>query len=370
MKFSISTKKLTDLVTIAQKGISSKAINPLLSCFHIKASNDLIEIQSTDYVIVVSCKVLANIEEEGTIIIPGKQFTEIIRRLPSEQVTIKTLPDNNNLVEITSSNSAFNLINMQSEDYPVSNKIISNNKLSIKSNIFVEGIKQTHFACASKSDLPIYNSILIEIKTGEISFVATNTHRLAVKKYNIINTEDNNSRLLIPSDFLKEASKILTDRIDENITMSWNTKQVAFSTDDIYLETRLVEGIFPDYARAIPANFKINTSVNRKEMLESVKRASLMAKDDKYINLNFSNNEILIKAQNQEYGTFSDIINCEQATEEINISFNYRYITDYLEEVTDDIINFSMNLSSSPAQMKSHENENYTYILTPVRNQY
>lgn len=369
MKFSISTKKLSDLVTIAQKGISNKAINPLLSCFYIKASNDLIEIQSTDYVMVVSCKGLANVEEEGTIIIPGKQFTEIIKRLPSEQVTIQTLSGNNNLVEIKSSNSAFNLINMQSEEYPVSNKIISNNNISIKSDIFVEGIKQTHFACANKTDLPIYNSILMEIKNGEINFVATNTHRLAVKKY-VTNTEDNNVKLLIPSDFLKEASKIMTDRMCEDVQMSWNSKQVAFSTEDIYLETRLVEGNFPDYARAIPQSFKINTSFNRKEMLESVKRASLMAKDDKYINLNFNNDEIIIKAQNQEYGTFSDIITCAQQTEEINISFNYRYITDYLEEVDDDIVNFSMNLSSSPAKMQSPKNENYTYILTPVRNQY
>lgn len=369
MKFSISTKKLNDLVSIAQKAISTKAINPLLSCFYIKASNDLIEIQSTDYVMVVSCKVLAHIEEEGTIIIPGKQFTEIIKRLPSEQVTIKTVPNQNNLVEITSSNSAFNLINMLSEDYPVSSKLISSSKLAIKSDILVEGIKQTHFACASKADLPIYNSILLELNNNEISFVATNTHRLAVKKY-VINTEESNIRLLIPSDFLKEASKIFTERIGENIIMSWNNKQVAFSTDDIYLETRLVEGNFPDYSRAIPALFKINTNFNRKDMLDSLKRASLMAKDDKYINLNFNNNEIVIKAQNQEYGTFSDVINCAQQSDEINISFNYRYITDYLEEVDDDIIYFSMNLSSSPAKITSPKNDNYTYILTPVRNQY
>lgn len=369
MKFSIPTKKLIDLVTIAQKGISTKAINPLLSCFYIKASNNAIEIQSTDYIIVISCIVAANVEEEGTIIIPGKQFTEIIRRLPSEQVTVQTIPNQNNLIEITSSNSAFNLINMQSEDYPISSKIISNNQLEIKADLFVEGINQTQFACANKTDLPIYNSILIEINNRELNFVATNTHRLAVKKYNI-ETDENNVKLLIPSDFLKEVAKILTDKFGESIIISWNNKQVAFSIDDIYLETRLVEGNFPDYSRAIPSNFKINTSFNRKDMLESLKRASLMAKDDKYINLNFKDNEIVIKAQNQEYGTFSDVVICEQENEEINISFNYRYITDYLEEVDDDSINFSMNLSSSPARIQSPKHENYTYILTPVRNQY
>ncbi len=367
MKIICSTKKLNKVAQILQKALPTKAVNPILTGIYVKAEDDKIELQATDYEIGISCVIEATVEEKGQAILPGNYFTNLIRRLSGEDVTISQSKEENKVV-ISSGDYETDLVCMPVEEYPVLSKLAVSNFIKIKDEVFKDLIKKTVFACSNDDSRPVFTGVLMVVKGKEIVFVATNTHRMALKKYEF-ETENGNFSMIIPSKVLREIERINISDLPEDILVSWKNRQIAIRIDDIYIESLLIEGSFPDYKRVIPASFTKTAKFRASDLLGAVERVSLLFKEGEYnvLRLNIDNEKIVVTSNNPEMGKAKEVIACENSGGQIDIAFNSRYLTDILKNIDTENAVISLNSSVSPACINPENDESYSYIVTPVR---
>lgn len=367
MKVVCSTQKLNKAAQIIQKALPTKAVSPILTGIYLKAEDNKIEMQATDYEIGISITLEAEVIEEGQIILPGNYFTNLLRRLSGEMVEIEK-NDEENKILIKSGSYKIDLLSTPASDYPVLNKLAVSNFVKIKDEVLKELIKKTVFACSTDESRPIFTGVFVEIKEKQISFVATNTHRMALKKY-ISDSDNGNFSMVIPAKILKEIDRIHMSDLPEDVLISWKNRQMAVRIGDIYIESRLIEGSFPDYQKVIPESFSKEAKFKANELMGAVERVSLLFKEGEYnvVRLNIDNNEITITSNNPEMGRAQEVIPCENAGGQIEIAFNSRYLNDILKNIEEENAIIKLNSSVSPACIKPEGDENYVYIVTPIR---
>ena len=367
MKVICSTQKLSKAAQIIQKALPTKAVSPILTGIYFKAEGNKIEMQATDYEIGIAMTIEAEVLEEGQIMLPGNYFTNLLRRLSGETVEIEK-NDEENKIFIKSGSYQIDLLSTPANDYPVLNKLAVSNFVQIKDEVLKDLIKKTVFACSNDESRPIFTGVYVEIKDKEISFVATNTHRMAFKKYTS-ETDNGNFSMVIPAKVLKEIDRINVGDLPEDVVISWKNRQIAVRIGDIYIESRLIEGSFPDYKKVIPDSFSKDAKFKTNELLGAVERVSLLFKEGEYnvVRLNIDNNQITVTSNNPEMGKAQEIITCENAGGQIEIAFNSRYLNDILKNIETENSIISLNSSVSPACVKPEGDDNYIYIVTPIR---
>ena len=372
MKITCAKDKLHHAVQIVQKAVSAKATFLLLSGIYLSAENNKLQLQATDYEIGISCTIDAQVDIPGKIVLSGRYFQELVKRLPGETVELAS-SDEDHTIKISAGTSQFNLLSLPAEEFPVLQSLFKKtngiNSFTIKDNVLRDIIKRTTFACATEESRPIFTGALLELTDTDVRMVATNTHRLALKKSTIENTSNSDLKIIIPSKILNELAKLLTSELPIDVSICWEKSKVAFSFDDVYLESRLIEGQYPDYNRVIPPEFGTISTINTALFMDAVERVSLMAKDGEYnvIKFQFNNNEVIITSNNPDIGKAYETIPVNTEGTEIAIAFNAKYVTDILKNIGTTELQFSLNTPLSPARVKPQNDETYTYIITPVR---
>lgn len=367
MKIICDKTLLNFAVQTVQKAVATKTPMPILTGIYIATKDNQIELEATDYEIGITCTMDAQILEPGSIVISGKYLQEMVRRLPGETVNIETNQEDKTIL-ITSGTAQFNLLSMPPEEFPIIQRLKTDNKITIKDNILRDLIKKTIFACATDESRPIFTGGLMETRANDIRLIATNTHRLAFKK-NEIALQNKKLQIIIPSKILQEVAKSLTSDVPIDIEITWTQNQVAFSFDGVYILSRLIEGQFPDYNRVIPNDFSTEIKVDKELFLAAVERVALLSRDGDYniIKFLFKNESIMITSNNPEIGKACEVIPGNISGKELEIAFNAKYITDILKNLDSDIISISLNTSLSPGSIRPIDDDTYIYVITPVR---
>lgn len=368
MKITCAKDKLNYAVQAVQKAVATKTPLPILTGIYLSAKNGRLELQATDYEIGISCTIEASVEEPGETVLSGKYFQEMVRKLPGDTVAIESSKEDRT-IKINSNFSQFNLLSLPAEEFPVLKRPTGDQLFSIKDETFKEIIKKTVFACSTDEARPIFTGGLLEADPNGIRMVATNTHRLALKRATGDNTVSNPTKMIIPAKILNELARVLNYEEPMDVTVYWLKNQVMFVFDDIYIISRLIEGQFPDYNKVIPPNFNTNVKVNSSDFLDAVERVSLLARDGEYniIKFAFANNMVTITSNNPDIGKAYETVAAEIVGNDLEIAFNAKYVTDILKNIDSDDMMFSLNTPLSPACIKPMDDENYTYIITPVR---
>ncbi|MCX7779370.1 MAG: DNA polymerase III subunit beta [Negativicutes bacterium] len=368
MKITCAKDKLNYAVQAVQKAVAAKTPLPILTGIYLAAHNNKVELQATDYEIGISCTIDAAVHEPGEIVLSGKYFQEMVRRMPGDIVNIESSKEDRT-IKITAGMSQFNLLSLPAEEFPVLRRPVGDNLLSVKDEVMRDLIRKTIFACSTDEARPIFTGGLLEADENGIRLVATNTHRLALKKASLESNVDSPVKMIIPAKILNELARVLNYEEPMNVSVYWLKNQVMFAFDDIYIISRLIEGQFPDYNKVIPASFNTVVKVNTRDFLAAVERVSLLAREGEYnvIKFNFANQTITITSNNPDIGKAFETVPGEISGNDIEIAFNARYVTDILKNIDSDDLYFSLNTPLSPALIKPVDDENYTYIITPVR---
>jgi DNA polymerase-3 subunit beta len=338
-------------------------------CFYIKALNDKIEIQATDSVFSVAITLEAQVIEEGEVVLSGELFTSIIGTVERESVEIYKDEKENNVIISSGEDREAVIFCMPPEDYPVLHKLAVANFIKVKDEVLKDMIRKTRFACADDKEMrAIFTGVLIEIKGKELVFAATNTHRLVVKKYNL-DSEQGDFSMVMPSGILKEIEDINVGELPEDVIIGWKNHQIVLRFGDIYMESRLIEGSFPDYRRVIPESFAKTAKVKTADLLGAVRRASPFSKEGEsnVMRINIDNGKMVITANNPERGKSTEKIDCENEGGSIDIAFNLKYVRDILSRIESENTIISLNSSVSPARVAAEGIEDYIYIMTPLR---
>lgn len=366
MIFTCNTSNLNKAIQTVQRAIISKPSTPIFSGIHFKTNEDKLEIIAMDLNMAISCTIDAEIVKPGEIVVSAKHFSELIRKLPGEAVTISKNAANNT-IKVESGKSEFQLLLMNEEDYPKFPEFNADKTFTIADEKIKELIKKTIFSCSNDEARPLFTGILVEIQDEKITFVGTNTHRLAIKSMGIEASEP--MSMIIPAKVLSEISRNLTSEVPQEVQISLLNNQIMIVIDNVTIVSRLIEGKFPDYRKVIPPQFAIKSTVNIKEMAGAVERVALFATEGEYsiIKMCVDNNELTITSSSPEVGTGREVIGCVSEGAQLNVAFNSRYILDILKNLESEEATFSMNTALSPVCVKSTEEEDYTYIVTPVR---
>lgn len=366
MILTCNTNNLNKAIQTVQRAIISKPSTPIFSGIHLLTNNNQLEIQAMDLNMAISCTIDAQIEETGEIVVSAKHFSDLIRKLPGEDVTIAQNTENNT-IKITSGKSEFQLLLMNEEDYPKFPTFLGNKTIAISDEKIKELIKKTIFSCSTDEARPLFTGILVEVKDNKITFVGTNTHRLAIKSMDQTSIEP--MSMIIPAKVLQEISRNLNGEIPQKVQISLLNNQIMIVIENVVIISRLIEGKFPDYNRVIPPKFTITAKVNIKELAGAVERVALFSTDGDYsiIKMSINENEIIITSSSPEVGTGREVVNCITNGEKLNVAFNSKYILDILKNLEAEETIFSMNTSLSPVCITCEQEKDYIYIVTPVR---
>lgn len=365
MKIFCSKDSLLSGVNAVQKAISSKNTLPVLQGILMSAYSQTLQFAATDLEMGIRCEVPSNVSEEGTMVVPAKLFSEIVRKLPDTSITLE---EQDKIIKICYYESEIILNGYDSEEFPLLPDLMDPVTFTISTNIFKNMIRQTIFSCSLEENRPVFTGTLLQIEGKHIRLVATDTHRLAYSISEISNSEESRFSGIIPAKTLSEIYRLLKEE-DEDLTISFGNNQVVFQFGSIYLLSRLIEGQFPNYKQVIPQTCETKVILNAKKFLESVERASVLTRDKSgtnVIKINVENNALRID-QTSELGKISEQIDVEMDGKEVTIAFNAKFLIDALKVIDHDQILFELSGPYSPGVMRPLDNSNYIYLVLPIR---
>jgi DNA polymerase-3 subunit beta len=367
MKVRCEKDQLLSAVQIVQKATATKTTLPILTGIYLSAINGLLELQATDYEMGISIIIPVTVLEPGKAVLSGKIFPDIIRKIPGKVIELSSV-SHSTMISIAAEKSEFKILSFPADEFPIIKKIESSNSLIIKDDLLKEMIRKTVFACSTDESRPLFTGALVEINENEIGMVATNTHRLALKKVEVP-TLNSALKMIIPGKLLAEIAKFLSYDHLVDVSIFWLKNQVAFSFENIYVLSRIIEGQFPDYKKVIPTEFSSYCLVSADKLYEAVERVSLLAKDGEYsiIKIKFTEEKIELAGNNPDAGSATETIDANFEGDPLEIAFNAKYLLDILRVAGLMEIKFYLKSSLSPVMLKINNDLSYTYILTPIR---
>lgn len=363
MIFTCEKQEILEGISTVQKAITGKSTMPILEGIYIKTNETSLTLIGSDMDVSIQTTVNANIIEQGSIVIDAKIFGEIIRKLPNATIKIETLE--NQIIRITCEKSVFDVVYMNTNEFPELPEINEDLKISVKQNILKNMIKGTSFAIAQDETRPILQGILFEVKNKNLNLVALDGYRLAIKS-EFLDT-DIDIEVVIPGKTLNEVSKILED-VDDIVNITFTNNHILFNLEKTKIISRLLEGKFINYNSLLPQEHKLLVDVNRQELQNAIERASLMAKDGNtnLIKLDIQQDNLVITS-NSQLGKVREEMSIKLQGDEVQIAFNSRYLLDVLKNIEDDEVVMKMTSGISPCVIEEKNSENAKYLVLPVR---
>lgn len=367
MHITFPKANLQKAINVLQKVSQNKTSSNLPGAIYMTTKNGQVELQGNDFELGIRLTIDGDIKEPGTLVVGSRYFQELIRKLPGDTIELYK-PEDGNSLTITSGSSEFNLVTLHPDDFSLVEQIHDQDHVNIDSFAMKELIDLTNYAAATDEDRPVFTGALLEIKENEVTMVATDTHRMAVKKITIDEPATTPMRAIIPTKTLAEVSRLLPTDNPSMINIIWNRTQIVFNFESIYIISRLIEGTYPEYEKVIPSQFDSSAVIDRREFAGAVDRVSLLAKDISYnvIRYDWAESNVTLSTQNTEIGMAKEDVVVEFKGTPFTISFNGRYISDILRHSTGDNIHLFLK-QNGPVVIRQDNNPNYTYVVTPVR---
>lgn len=365
-----SQRELKEALIAASKALPTKAQTPILNGIYIAAKNNQLELQATDFALGVIAKIPAEIEDEGTIVVNGKNITEIISKLDGDIVTIFTENDGQSAI-FKSEAASFSLYTMDSEEFPKVSVQEFQHSFFIKNNVLKKLIARSTFAASNDDSRPVFQGCSVTIENSAITFVATNTHRLVVVKSEIEDNIEGENKFIVPAKTLNDLMWIINSaREDNGVKIDFSEKHIAFTVNDVFVTCRLIDGQFPPYQKVIPASCETFATVDIGDFRSAINRVEIISKQTEYntVCLAFSNEGLELSSDSYDTGKVTEHVNAAVEGPNIEIAFNLKYIQDFLKlGGGSDEVRIGMNDKLSPADFRLTDDENFIYIVTPVR---
>lgn len=367
MKFKCNQQKLSKTLNTVSKAVSTRTTLPILKGILIEAKDDnQLVLTASDLEISIQKTMEADVYEKGSAVVVSKLFSDIIRKLPNEEITIEQTEDGN--ISIKTNSSEFTVISLPVDEFPniTDNEDIKEN-LIFETDKFREMVKKTSFAASIDESKGILVGVLTEISLKDVSMIALDGFRLAISKKNMINEKE--SKFIISSKIINEISKIILDDDEtENMDIALGSKKATFTIGSTIVVMRLMEGEFIKYRDIIPTDSTTDVVIGRAILLESIERASLLAKEGKnnLIKMVIHNNLMTITSRSEE-GNVKEEIVMEKTGDDLEIGFNSKFVMDVLKAVDDDEILMRFKTGTSPCIVKPVNGDAYEYLILPVR---
>lgn len=363
MKIICSKNNLLKSVNISLKAVPSKTTMPILECILIDATTNVIKFTSNDMELGIETVVEGHIEEKGMIALDAKILYEIIRRLPDNDVTIKT--DDKYTATITCEKAKFNIPGKSGEDFAYLPMIERDEALTISQYTLKEMIRQTIFSIAVNENNRLMTGELFEIKDNCLKIVSLDGHRISIRRMPL-KKKYSDRKIVVPGKTLSEISKILSGEVDDLVSIFFTQNHILFEFDQTMVVSRLIEGDYFRIDQMLSSDYETKLTINKKEFLDCIDRATLLVRegDKKPIIINITDNRMELKIDSA-MGSMNEDIDIEKEGKDILIGFNPKFLIDALKVIDDEMITIYLVNPKAPCFIRDDE-ENYTYLILPV----
>ncbi|MFS0673795.1 DNA polymerase III subunit beta [Ornithinibacillus sp. 179-J 7C1 HS] len=376
MKFTIQRDQLIDSVQDVMKAISSRTAIPILTGMKMEVKQHGITLTGSDSDISIESYIpaeedgIVNVEdiEEGSIVLHAKYFPDIVRKLPEQHVEIEA--DENLKVTIRSGKAEYNLNGQDAEEYPQLPKLQTDDSFELPTDLLKSLIKQTVFAVSSMETRPILTGVKLSLVDNKLSFTATDSHRLASREVPVSSTNVQFESIVVPGKSLNELNKIL-DESEETVEISVTNNQILFRTKHLNFLSRILDGNYPETSRLIPEQSKTILHVKTKDLISSIDRASLLAREERnnVVKLTtLDQNIVEITSNSPEVGHVSEELSVQSIEgEELKISFSSKYMLDALKVMEVDEVKIDFTGAMRPFIIRPVNDPSMLQLILPVR---
>ena len=364
MKIECVKEKLHIAVSRAEKIVGKNINLPTLSCllFETKGNNLIIRATNLDLGLEVSIPV--KVEEGGKIAVPASVISSFLNNLTDDKNII--LETAENMLKISTSTSVANIKTQSPEDFPTIPMVDNEKSCKINSKDLINGIKSVIYSSSTSSVKPELSSVYIYTQDDSLIFVATDSFRLAEKTIKTRKSIDLD-HVLIPFKNAADILKII-DNVDSEIEINSTKNQISFVFNGMYLVSRVIDGVFPDYKQILPKEEKTKVVLLKQDLINSLKISNIFSDNFNQMNICVKNGDktIKIKTKNSNIGENTNEIDANIEGEDVVVNFNYKYIVDCLNSITSDSISLLFNGINKPLVVKGVSDKTFTYLVMPM----
>ena len=363
MKLICSKNNLQKSVSIVMKAVPSKTTMPILECILIDASAGEIKFTTNDMELGIETKVEGQILEKGIIAIDAKIFSDIVRKLPDNDVTIET--NSNMQAMITCEKARFAISGKSGDDFACLPYVERQECITISQFTLKELVRQTIFSIAVNENNKMMTGELFEVNENSLKVASLDGHRISIRKVELKETY-NHHKVIVPGKTLTEVSKILSGETEDEVNLFFTENHILFEFDDTVVVSRLIEGKYFNINQMLSSDYETKVTINKKEFLDCIDRATLLVKesDRKPIIITITEGMMELKI-NSDIGSMNEEIDIEKEGKDIMIGFNPKFLMDALRVIDDETVDIYLVNSKAPCFIRNQE-ESYIYLILPV----
>ncbi len=366
MKIECLKKNLIKAVSytnrIAGKNLQLSVLNYVI----LSAEKNNLKIKATNLDLGIEVNIPIKIEEKGDVAVSGSILYNLISNLQGENIKIE---EKGNNIKIDGEESKSMIKNHPFDDFPTIPKVEDGNEIEIKIEDFLSCIKSVWYSASNSTIKPELSSVYIYQEAGKIFFVATDSFRLAEKKMFLKNNNEFKP-ILIPIKNIPEIIRILESEESEekNIILNIGENQISFSTNKVYITSRLTEDNFPDYNQIIPKEFETEVIILKQDLINAMKTTNIFLDNFNKINIKVNNSQksVVISSKNTEVGENETTLDATINGSDIDISFNHKYINDCFQSINADSVSLSFSGEGKAMIISGVSDETFKYLVMPM----
>jgi len=365
MKVECLREKLREAVSLTERMTGKNLTLPILGTILIEAKGNTLHLRATNLEVGAEVEIPVKIEEEGILAVNANIFSNLLNNLQKEsKIILKS--ENDNLSIITPNTSTL-IKCLPADDFPIIPRVVDGTVSEVASQDLILGLKSVLFSASTSDIKPEISSVYIYQNEGNLLFVATDSFRLAEKKIPLSNKDGEFNSLIIPLRNVAEIIRFL-EGVEGIVSINSNKNQLSLFIDSLHFTSRIIDGVYPDYRQIMPSSFKTKFKILRNDIFNILKLANVFS--DKFNQIDFKvdskDGEIEINSRNQEVGENISKLKVEVEGEEIEMSFNVRYIIDCLGLINTDQIKFQFMEKNRPLLLEGVGDDSFRYIVMPI----
>jgi len=366
MRFSIEKDPFVQRLGIAVRAVSARSAVQALSGISIRSQSGRVTLQSTDMELGITISTEVASDHDGVVVLPGRLLLDVIRSLPDREVSLEYRASDQ-AVEVASGSAKFHLRTLPAEDFPTLPDASGATATRVPAAAFVDTIGRVARAASRDETRPHLTGVLVSASERDLRMVATDSYRLSVKETTLPEPLAGTLEVNVPARTLQELGRVAASERAGEIEIAALENQVVFKVGDVALSSRLVEGRFPNYRQLLPESYEHELRVSGFELLEVVRRMSLLAQRNAPLRLRFSEGAVEISAQTPDVGEASETVPIAFQGEPFEIGFNPEFLRDGLESAESDELVLKLISPLRPGLIQSGDDGGFSYLIMPIR---
>jgi DNA polymerase-3 subunit beta len=374
MKLTVLQENLARGLNIVSRAVSPRSTLPVLANILLASDEGRLRLSATNLELGITAWIPAQIEEEGSITVPARTFSDLINTLPSNKVQL-TLNPSTQTLNVRSGTSNNDVKGIDAQEFPPLPVPEMDGAIRLNVVDFKEMIQQVVFAASSDEARPVLMGVLIIVEGEQITLAAADGFRLSVRKANLSSPAPNPIKIIVPAKALSELARIASDS-EESVSMivPEGRGQVVFRLKNVELVSQLIEGTFPDYEQIIPRSYKSRTLVSTAALLKACKQAEIFAREGANVarlNIKSAENEmesseIEVSAHSEETGSNETVVEATVDGSGLLIAFNVKFLREALEVIKTPNVAIETSAPNAPGVIRPAGDEDFVHVIMPM----